>query len=49
MTMTVVPSLARFGRYIFFHSFVSSLLLRVDFIYTRICYTLLLFEYVDVR
>ena len=36
MTMTVVPSLARFGRYTFFHSFVSSLLLRVDFIYIHV-------------
>ena len=48
MKMTVVPSLARFGRYTFFHSFDSSLLLRVDFIYTPICYILLLFGYVDV-
>ena len=49
MTMIVVPSLARFGRYTFFHSFDSSLLLRVDFIYTRICYILLLFGYVEKR
>ena len=44
----VVPFLARFGHYTFFHSFDSFLLLRVDFIYTRICYSLLLFGYVDV-